>query len=106
MERTPCRHEYGIDFLVHRKVARAVISCTPVSIRLIAISNSAKLHKVTVVEVCAPTSTNGENEGEKFYQQLDNIMKAVLKKDIFIVLSDWNAKVCPDAYKMVYHQWQ
>lgn len=38
---------------------------------------------------------------EEFYKQLNKVIKAVMKTDIFIVVGDCNAKVSPDTY----YQW-
>lgn len=37
-------------------------------------------------------------ELKEFYQELDKVVNAVPKKDILVVLDDWNAKLGPDAY--------
>lgn len=56
---------------------RLVISCTPISSWLVSIRVSAI---VTIVQVYAPTSMHGDNEVEKFYQQIVEIIKAAPKK--------------------------
>ncbi|XP_076454867.1 uncharacterized protein LOC143289703 [Babylonia areolata] len=93
------KHEYGVAFIVRKETAGSVISCTPVSSRLITIRISAKPHNLTIIQVYAPTTDHGDEETEEFYEQIDSIIATVPKKDMLIVQGDWNAKVGPDAYQ-------
>ena len=92
------RHQYGVAFIVRKEVVGSIISCTPISSRLISIQISDRPHSIKVIQVYAPTS-NHKNEGvEQFYEQLGSIIAKTRKKDILVVQGDWNAKVGPDAY--------
>lgn len=93
------KHERGVAFIVRKEVAGTVISCTPVSSRLISIRISARPHNITIIQVYAPTSEHEDEEVEEFYEELDNIIKKTPKKDILLVLGDWNATIGPDAYQ-------
>ena len=46
---------------------------------------------ITVIQVYAPTS-NAE-EAERFYEDLQDLLKLPPKKDVLFILGDWNAKV-------------
>ena len=46
---------------------------------------------ITVIQVYAPTS-NAE-EAEQFYENLQDILELILKKDVFFIIAAWNAKV-------------
>ena len=93
------KHQYGVAFIVRKEVTASVISCTPISSRLISIRISAKPHNMTIIQVYAPTSDHEDEEIEEFYELLDTTIAKVPKKDILIVQGDWNAKVGPDAYQ-------
>ncbi|PVD33204.1 hypothetical protein C0Q70_04455 [Pomacea canaliculata] len=93
------KHERGVAFIVRKEVAGTVISCTPVSSRLISIRISARPHNLTIIQVYAPTSEHEDEEVEEFYEELDIIIKKTPKKDILLVLGDWNATIGPDAYQ-------
>jgi exonuclease III len=93
------KHRHGVAFIVRKEVVNSVISCTPVSSRLISIRISARPHNITIIQVYAPTSDYEDEEIEKFYEEIERIIAKVPKKDILIVQGDWNAKVGPDAYK-------
>lgn len=93
------KHQHGVAFIVSKEAVKTVISCTPISCRLISIRISAKPHNITAIQVYAPTTDHDDDEVEAFYDQLDNIIAKVPKKDILIVMGDWNAKIGPDAYQ-------
>ena len=52
---------------------------------------------ITIVQVYAPTSDYDDNKIEELHDQLQNVIDQTPKKDILVVLGDWNAKVGKDA---------
>ena len=48
---------------------------------------------ITVIEVYAPTSNAEETEVERFYEDLQDLLKLTPKKDVLFIIGDWNAKV-------------
>ena len=40
-----------------------------------------------------PTSNTEEAEVEQFYEDLQDLLEPMLKKDVFFIIGDWNAKV-------------
>ena len=91
------RHEYGVEFLVHKDIASAVLGCRPVSRRLISIRLGAAPFNITIIQVYAPTSGHDDSEVDHFYQQPQDTIDQTPKKDILVVQGDWNAKVGKDA---------
>ena len=49
-----------------------------------------KASNTTVIQVYAPTSNA---EVEWFYEDLQDLLKLIPKKDILFIIGDWNAKV-------------
>ena len=92
------KHQHGVGFIVNKDRLNTVISCTPVSNRLIAMRISARPHNITIIQVYAPTQDYDDDAIEEFYAELEETIKKTPKKDLLIVLGDWNAKVGPDAY--------
>ena len=92
------RHEHGVAFIVRKEVIGCILSCTPVSSRIITLRVSARPKNVTIVQAYAPTTDHEDQEVEAFYEELENTIKKIPKKDILIVQGDFNAKVGPDAY--------
>eukprot|EP00794_Sanderia_malayensis_P009660 gene9660-biopygen7980 len=88
----------GVGFIVHRECGNAVMECEPVSSRIIRIRLNATPRNLSVIQVYAPTSDYTEEDIEGFYNQLESTLKRIPKKDILVVMGDWNAKVGPDAH--------
>ena len=52
-----------------------------------------KPFNITVIQVYAPTSNAEEAEVEQFYEDLQDLLELIPKKDVFFIIGDWNAKV-------------
>ena len=48
---------------------------------------------ITVIQVYAPTSNVEEAEVEWFYEELQYLLGLTPKKDVLLIIGDWNAKV-------------
>ena len=48
---------------------------------------------ITVIQVYAPTSNAEEAEVERFCEDLQDLLELTPKKDVFLIIGDWNAKV-------------
>ena len=46
-----------------------------------------------VIQVYAPTSNAEEAEVEWFYEDLQDLLELTPKKDVLLIIGDWNAKV-------------
>ena len=58
----------------------------------ISVCFKGKPFNITVIQVYAPTS-NAEEEAERFYENLQDLLKLIPKKDVLFIIGDWNAKV-------------
>lgn len=94
------KHEYGVGFIVRKAVTVCILSCTPISNRIISIRVSAKPKNVTIIQVYAPTSDHEDQEVEAFYEQVENVTKKVPKKDIIIIQGYFNAKIGPHVFEI------
>ena len=74
------KYQYGVAFIKRKEVVGSIISCIPISSRLV----SARPHNITVIQVYAPTSDHEDEEVEKFCEQLESIIAKTTKKDIYI----------------------
>ena len=52
-----------------------------------------KPFNITVIQIYAPTSNDEGAELERFYEDLQDILELIPKKDVLFILGDWNAKV-------------
>ena len=57
-----------------------------------------KPFSITVIQVYARTSNAEEAEGERFYEDLQDLLELTHKKDVLIIILDWNAKVKSKRY--------
>ena len=64
----------------------AISKTTMISVRF-----QSKSFNITVIQVYAPT-TNSE-EAEWFYENLQELLELIPKKDVLFIIGDWNAKV-------------
>ena len=77
----------------------AILGCQPVSSRFITICLKASLFNITIIQAYAPTTDYDGVDIEDFYDQLQEVIEQVPKKDTLVVQSDWNAKIGEDASK-------
>ena len=51
----------------------------------------SKPFNVTVIQVYAPTSN--DEEAERFYEDLHDLLELTPQKDVLFIIGDWNAKI-------------
>ena len=60
---------------------------------MISVHFQGKPFNITVIQVFAPTSNGEETEVERFYEDLQDLLKLTPKKDVLFIIGGWNAKV-------------
>ena len=60
---------------------------------MISLHLQGKPFNVTVIQVHAPTRNAEEAEVEWFYEDLQDLLELTPKKDVLVIIGDWNAKV-------------
>ena len=60
---------------------------------MISVSFQGKPFNIMVIQVYAPTSNIEEAKVEQFYEDLQELLELILKKDVLFIKGDWNAKV-------------
>src|SRR5574337_1224961 len=60
---------------------------------MISVRFQGKPFNITVIQVCTPTSNAEEAEVEQFYEDLQDGLELIPKKDVLFIIGDWNAKV-------------
>ena len=92
-----CRQESlrrnGVAIMVNKRVQNAVRGCNLKNERMISVHFQGKPFNITVVQVYAPTSNTEVAEVERFYEDLQDLLELIPKKDVLFILGDWNAKV-------------
>ena len=60
---------------------------------MISVHFQGKPLNITVIQAYAPTSNTEEAEVEQFYDDLQDLLELTPKKDVLLIIGDWNAKV-------------
>ena len=71
----------------------AVLGCNLKNDRTISVRLQGKPFNITVIQVYGPTSNAEETEVKQFYEDLQDLLKVIPKKDVLFIIGDWNAKV-------------
>ena len=81
----------GVAIMVNKRVRNAVLGCNLKNDRMISVCFQGKPFNIKVIQVYAPTSNN--EEGEQFYEDLQDLLELTPQKDVLFIIGDWNAKV-------------
>ena len=54
---------------------------------------SSVAQSFTVMQIYAPTTNAEEAEVDQFYEDIQNLLELIRKKDVLFITGDWNAKV-------------
>ena len=60
---------------------------------MISVHFQGKPFNITVIQAYAPSNNAEEAEVEWFYEDLQDLLELIPKKDILFIIGDWNAKV-------------
>ena len=60
---------------------------------MISVHFQSKPFNITLIQVYAPTSNAEEAEVEWFYEDLQDLLELIPKKDVLFIIEYWNAKV-------------
>ena len=60
---------------------------------MISVHFQGKPFNITVIQVYVPTTNTEEAEVERFYEDLQDLLKLTPPKDVLFIIGDWNAKV-------------
>ena len=83
----------GVAIMVNRRVRNAVLGCNLKNDRMISVCLQGKPFNIAVIQVVAPTSNAEETEVERFYEDLQDLLKLIPQKDVLFIIGGWNAKV-------------
>ena len=82
----------GIAIIVNKRVQNAVFGCNPKKDRMISVCFQGKPFSITAIQVYALTSNAEEAEVERFYEDLQDLLKLTPIKDVLFIIGDLNAK--------------
>ena len=75
----------GVAIMVNRRVRNAVLGCNLKNDGMISVGFQGKSFNITVIQVYAPTSNIEEAEVEQFYEDLQDLLDLMPKKDTLFI---------------------
>jgi len=82
----------GVAIIVNKRVRNAVLGCSLKNDRMISVRFQGKPFNITVIQVYALTSNAEEAEVGRFYEDLQDLLELMPKKDVLFMIGDWNGK--------------
>ena len=76
-----------------KRVQNTVLGCNLKNGRRTSVHFQGKPFNITVIQVYALTSNAEEAEVEQFYEDLQDLLELIPKKDVLFITGDWNAKI-------------
>ena len=73
----------GLAIMVNKRVQNAVAGCNLKNYRMISVCFQGKPFNITVIQVYATTSNDEEDEVERFYEGLQDLLELIPKKMSF-----------------------
>ena len=83
----------GVALTVNRRIWNAVLGCNLKNNRMISVHFQGKQFNITVIQVYALTTNAEEAEVEWLYDDLQDLLELTWKKDVLVIIGDWNVKV-------------
>ena len=83
----------GEAIMVNKRIQNAILGCSLKNDRMISVHFQGKPFNITVIQVYDLTSNAEEAEVEQFYEDLQDLLELIPKKDVVFFIGDWNAKV-------------
>ena len=79
--------------MVNKRVQNAVLGCNLKNKRMIPVCFQGKPFNIRVIQVYGPTNNAEEDEVECFFEDLQDLLELIPKKDVLFIIKEWNAKV-------------
>ena len=79
------KNKHGVALLMSEKASKALIGCRAVNERMMYARYSGYPRNISVMVVYAPTMEYGEEDLEKFYETVEDVLKEMPKQDMKII---------------------
>ena len=83
----------GVALIVNKTDQNAVLGCNLKNDKMNIVGFQSKPFNITVIQIYAPTTNAKKTEVEWFYEELQDILELMPKRDVLFIIGDWNAKV-------------
>ena len=74
--------------MVNERVHNAILGCNLKNDRMISFHFQGKPFNITVIQVYARTSNAEEDEVERFYEDLQDLLELTPKKDVLFIIGE------------------
>ena len=78
----------GVAITVNKRVQNAVLGCNLKNDRMISVHFQGKPSNISVIQVYAKTNNAEEAEVEQFYEDLQDLLELISKKDVLLIIGD------------------
>ena len=89
-------HQKGVGFMLSKRAVNALLGYKPVNSRIGVARFSGQPLDLSIIQIYAPRADSKEEELKEFYEKLESTLKELPKKDIRIIIGDFNAKIGKD----------
>ena len=83
----------GVAIIVNKRVWNAELGGNLKNDRVISVHFQGKPFNIMVIQGYAQISDAEEAEIEQFYEHLQDLLELTPKKDVLVIIEDWNATV-------------
>ena len=90
-------HQGGVGLLLTEMASRSLVDWNPISSRVISARFNGQGHNITIIQVYAPTTSYSDEDVDEFYKTLQRTIDNVPRRDIKVVMGDFNAQVGDDS---------
>lgn len=84
-------HQYGVGVLINRSIRQTVMSYRFINERIMLVRFRGKARNLSVIQCYAPTEDAEIESKEAFYDALNNTLAEVPRRDLTILMGDFNA---------------
>ena len=84
---------HGVGFLVNKSLVPFIDDYEPISDRLAILKIQGKFSKIIIIQVYFPTTSHPDTEVLGIYDQIQQIIDKIPKRDHIFVMGDFNCKV-------------
>uniref|UniRef100_A0A8C4SJN8 Endonuclease/exonuclease/phosphatase domain-containing protein n=1 Tax=Erpetoichthys calabaricus TaxID=27687 RepID=A0A8C4SJN8_ERPCA len=86
-------HQGGVGLLFSKKAVKSLIDWNPASPRIISARLTGQGHNITIIQAYAPTTSHSDEAVNHFYQTLQQVIDKAPRRDVKIIMGDFNAQV-------------
>ena len=79
--------------MLNEKAEESVLGYKPMSTHVMLATFEGTSHNLSIIQVDALTADSTEEEPISLYKDLDEYIQDIPRKDILMLIGDWNAKV-------------